>query len=147
MTQVVLAYWLPLGLVAAYATLRGGGPEKCAAIMLVAALILTALVRPAGAHRFASVQRSVLLVDLTLLAGLVWLAIRADRTWTVFLAAFHGLTLLGHLGRAENPDLWQLGYYLMTNLPFYPGLAALMIGTVAHQRRLQRSRIDPSWKT
>lgn len=147
MIIILLRFWLPLAFVAVYAGVRGSAPERMGAALLVAAASLTLLVRPDQVHRYGSVERGVLLVDMVLMLALVGLAVRANRLWPSILAALHGLTLLGHLGKAENPDLWALGYHLMITLPVLPGLAVLAAGVWSHDRRMRRSGSDPSWRS
>jgi predicted lysophospholipase L1 biosynthesis ABC-type transport system permease subunit len=143
---VLLWFWLPLAAVCTYAGARGGGPERVGATLLLSAAIATLIVRPADPHRYANVLIGVLAVDALLMVGLVWLAVRAARSWPIATAALHGISLLGHLGKAENVKLWALGYELILILPVPLIVLTLAVGTWTHQRRRRTFGVDLSWK-
>lgn len=143
---LLVRFWLPLLLVVTYAVRRGGGPERGGAALLLVAALATVAVRPTGQHRYADLAAGVLIVDAALMIGLVWLAIRAARVWPLGMAALHGISLLGHLGKAENVRLWALGYELILILPAPLIVLTLGVGTWTHQRRLRMLGADISWK-
>ncbi|EZP49959.1 hypothetical protein [Sphingomonas sp. RIT328] len=145
LVALLLRFWLPLLATLLYAARRGGPPERAAGGMLLAAAVGTLVVRTDFAHRYSSVQGSVVLIDVLLLVGLVALALKADRRWPILLAALHGMTVLGHVGKALNPNLLRLGYAVMISMPALPGLAVLAVGTWRHQLRMRRHGTDPSW--
>lgn len=129
-----LTFWTMLVAVAAYASARGGGVERSAAAMLLGAAIATVLVRSDAALRYSSIETGVLTVDALLLVGLIAVAVHSGRWWSIALATLQAVTLLGHLGKRLDPDLWRLGYAIMITAPAYPGLIALAIGTWQHRR-------------
>jgi len=120
--------------VGAYALARGGKPERTAAALLVAAAVATVLVRSGAERRYSSVESGILAVDVCLLAGLVLVAVRSGRWWSIALAVLQAVTLLGHLGKRLDPELWRLGYAIMITGPAYPGLLALAIGVWQHRQ-------------
>lgn len=144
---VVLAFrfWVPLLLVVAYAWRRGGAPERIVAAMLLTAAVATVVVRSDFATRFSWVHPQIVVVDVILFCGLLAVALRADRIWPMPLTALQGVTLMGHVGKILNPDLWSLGYAVMIALPVLPGITILAIGTWRHQRRVRRTGNDRSW--
>lgn len=95
--------------------------------------------------RFASVEIGVMIVDITLLAGLLLLMAKANRWWPILLTALQMMTVLGHLGKWLNPQIMQLAYAIMLFVPAYPGILVLAIGTYRHRRRLQWNGADASW--
>ena len=142
-----ITFWTMLGTAASYAFKRGGGAERAAAAMLVLAAVGTVLVRSTVATRYSNVESGVVAVDVVLLVGLVVVAVRSGRAWSVALAVLQSVTLLGHLGKRLDPDLWRLGYAMMITGPAYPGLVALAIGTFRHRRRsAETSRTVSSWR-
>ncbi len=143
---LLLRFWLPLLAACLYAVRRGGAPERAAGWMLLTASFATLVVRTEFSHRYRSIQGSVVLIDVILLAALVALALKADRRWPILLAALHGVTVLGHLGKFLNPHLWRLGYAVMIAVPTLPGLVVLAAGTWRHQSRLRANGTDPSWR-
>lgn len=139
-----IAFWTMLLVAAAYATVRGGVSERLAAAMLLGAAVATVLVRSNASQRYSSVEVGVLVVDGLLLAGLVVVALRSGRGWSITLAALQTVTLLGHLGKRLDPELWRLGYAIMVTAPAYPGLLALAIGTRQHHRATRTRSSAPT---
>ena len=129
------------------AAIWGGAPERTAAALLIAAYAVTRLAARPLAARYGPLDVTMLTVDLLLLAGLLLLSVRADRSWPIVLTALHSLTVLGYLGGAVNPALRQLGYAIFLTLPAWLGMSPLWIGIVTHQRRLRQHGVDKSWRT
>lgn len=73
---------------------RGGGVDRLASAMIVAAVIAEPLV---GGIEFNSWRIGIALVNLTLLLGLGALALRADRWWLILLTGFQLVSVLTHL--------------------------------------------------
>lgn len=145
LVALLLRFWVPLLLVCLYAIRRGGVPERIAGWMLLIAAIATVFVRSEFRVRYGYVQASVAAIDVTLLIGLVILAVKADRRWPMLLTALHAVTVLGHVGKLLNPELLRLGYAVMIALPTLPGLLVLAAGTWRHRSRVRRFGTDPSW--
>lgn len=146
MPSVLIWFWLPFAIVTAYALARGGGPERWAAALLIAAAWATYVLKPASG-RYLKADASIVAVDLGLLACLILLAAKSNRTWPVAIAVLHGITSLGHLSRSVNPDIRGMAYWLILMPPQIGGLIVLAAGTWRHRRRLRRLGADPSWKT
>lgn len=142
---LLVRFWLPLILVCIYAARKGGGPERTVAAMLMAAAVATVAVRSDFAVRYHSISGAVLVIDIILFGGLTIVATKANRQWPIILASLHGVTLLGHLGKALNPELWRLGYAVMISAPALPGLVVLALGTWRHRRRIAKNGADASW--
>ncbi len=130
-----ISFWTMLVAAAAYAFARGGGTHRLAAGSLLAAAVGTVLVRSGWDIRYSSVETGVLVIDGLLFAVLLVVAARSGRGWAIALAVLQAVTLLGHLGKRLEPDLWRLGYAIMVTAPAYPGLLALVIGTLQYRRR------------
>lgn len=144
MSWIAASFWISLVGVCSYALARGGPAERRVAVMLAAAAVLTAAVREPWASRYSTLELRVALVDLALLAGLVVVAVRAGRVWPIALCALQAVTVLGHLGKLLDPDLWRLGYALMIMVPVFPGLVLLAVGTWRHAARTPRSSATSS---
>lgn len=130
-----ITFWTMLVSVGVYAYARGGSQERATAAMLVGAAVGTVFVRSAAALRYSAVEVGVLTIDVVLFVALVVMAARSGRGWSIALAVLQAVTLLGHLGKRLDPDLWRLGYAIMVTGPAYPGLVALAIGVLQHGRR------------
>ncbi|QJU56685.1 hypothetical protein HL653_01785 [Sphingomonas sp. AP4-R1] len=122
-------------LVCAYALRRGGKPERWAASILLAGMVLTwALIRH-SAQRYHAPEIGVAVADGLTLVALVWLMLRADRYWPGWLAAMQAIVVLSHLAMLLRvTDI--PGYYKNTiQLWIYPQLAVLATGVLRHRLR------------
>jgi len=138
-----IAIWLGC---CGYALWRGGPPERLAAVIfLAAALASAALQSPEGA-RFKAIDPGVLTVDIAVLAGLMVLALFADRFWPLWMSAMQAVSVLSHLAIATNPDVIPWAYWRAATLWSYPMLLLLAGASWAHRRRLLAAGSDPSWK-
>ena len=130
-----------------YAILRGGAPERLCAAIFVMAYILSTIAQSGPAVRFEWVEVGVFAVDLAVLLALLVLAMRANRFWTLWVAALQIIGTAGHGVKLADPDVMRSGYAIALALWAYPQLLLLVIGTWNHRRRLARNGADPSWSS
>jgi hypothetical protein len=136
---------LVLVLCCGYAWWKGGGPERGAATIYFAGVVLTNLAQNASATWWSSVDAGVFAVDVAVLCGLLGVALMAERFWPIWLTAFHLLGTTGHLVKMADPGLIPWGYAFIIAVWSYPMLALIAAGTTAHQRRVARLGRDRSW--
>ena len=136
------AFWLLLPLAAIFAWVRGGKAEQATSAAYIAATILSVIVRPKLAY--FHVEWAIFATDLLLLAGLVWLAVKAGYMWLILSAALQALSCLAHLAELMEPRSYVLGYQLMAEVSGYPTLVLLAIGIWQHHRRQQQNASDIS---
>lgn len=141
----ILVYNLVQALVCLYALARGGSPERLVAIMFLVAAGATYLVPFVPNHSWHSVRVPILLIDLALLAGLVGIAVRANRFWPIWIGALHLLTVAVHGIRAIDPAFVSWMYGAAIGKIAYPMLLLLLIATARHRRRLLDRGRDPDW--
>ena len=103
----------------------GGFDEQITAGAFVAATIISRIVQTNYAHT----ETGVLVVDLALLAGLVVLALRSDRFWPMYAAAFQFVGTLVHIGSMTEQGDYAWAYAVGLVFWSYPVMAALMAGT------------------
>ena len=130
-----------------YALWRGGAPERSGAVIFLIAVVLTRIAISEAASRFSSVELGILIVDLAVLAALLFLALRAERYWPIWLTALHIVGTAGHIVKLADPDTIRRAYAFALAFWSYPQLFLLAIGTYRHQQRLARNGADPSWST
>jgi len=132
-----------LVLVALYAFLRGKRDEKQVVAILVLGVIATELVLPPPRERFDTIELELLLVDLAVLGGFVWVALRSSRFWPLWVAGLQLTTILGHLLKAANESLFAKAYAASLVFWFYPMLLILVIGTwrVNRRKRLEQCKV------
>ena len=122
-------------LVALYALLRGQRDERQVGLIMVAALLATELVLPPAHERFESVETKLLLVDLAVFAGFLWVALRSDRFWPLWIAGLQLTMLLGHALKILDADLFSKAYAAALLFWAYPEVLILAIGTWRTHRR------------
>lgn len=145
--QVLLVLSLiVLGTFAAYS--RGGPPERFAAVLLAGLVLVDTvyhlLFGPSG---FDRVDPWHVFLDVTMLGLLMWLALRANRIWPLFVAAAQLLSVTGHIAVLVQPDGMRRAYWAMTQIPQYIQLTALLAGAIAHARRERMIGPYRSWRT
>ena len=92
------------------------------------ALTLAAVSAPPD--HFRSVETGILIVDAAAFIAFAILALRADRFWPIWAAAFGGLGVLGHLARwYAGTDMTPRAYYVGIVIWSYPILALIAIGS------------------
>lgn len=135
MTWELSSFWLLLVVACVYAQRRGGLPERVVAAQLLTAAVLTVLCRAGVSIRYSSIDLGVVMIDAFLLIGLIAVTVSVDRAWPIPLTSLQAIAVLGHFCKLVNPELWRLGYALMTTAPAYPAVILLIVGTYRHDRR------------
>ncbi len=104
----------------------GGNDEKLASIGFMLATAVTPFVNE---NKYYHPEVGVLLVDLVLLTGLMVLALRSDRFWPMWAAAFQLVAVTVHV--ASFTEQGDLAWAYAVGLIFwsYPVMISLMIGT------------------
>lgn len=128
-----------------YAFVAGGGPERWGAAVYALGCLASHLAYSAPPIKFRSVETGVLIVDVLVFAAFIFLALRANRFWPIWVSALIGIGLLAHPARWAGPETVPWAYQIMLSIWSYPSLALIAIGTFNHRRRLVRSGADPSW--
>ena len=103
---------------------RGDRAAKLAGLACVAAWFFTPIAH--FTHSWVGPQWGILSVDLLLLLSLLWLALRSDRIWLLFAAAFQLLEVVMHLAMAADRSVAPLPYAL--GLAIWSYLVLLTVG-------------------
>lgn len=128
-----------------YAFWAGGGPERLGAAVYAVSVAATHLILTTQYSRWLVVEVGVFIVDVVTFLAFVPIALRADRFWPLWVNAFLGLGVLGHLARLVGPDTFWWAYAVVLTIWSYPILALIALGTFLHRRRLARHGADRSW--
>jgi hypothetical protein len=136
-----------VGLLGAAALRWGAGPEKVCA----AALVFVTLVDPiyhilVRYPVFETVDIGHLVMDAGVAAAFIAVALRANRVYPLWLAAFQLVSLLSHFARELTEVLPMLAYGLMSYGPYYIILLILAGGIFAHARRMKILGPYRSWR-
>lgn len=144
MIHILIYYALALA-TCWFAVRHGGVPERIVAIAFLLAASGSSALAFTARPAFRSVDGALLSVDLALLAGLIAVALFANRFWPIWISALHLLAIAVHGVRAYDPALVPWMYAAAISKIAYPMLALLVIGTERHRRRRSSHGIDPDW--
>lgn len=128
-----------------YALARGGAPERLAAIVIAAGVGLTILFAGAWEHRFAHVEYGILLADALVLAGLLAIALRAERFWPLWMSGAQLLMVVLHLPILLNPDVKAQAYHHLQAGLSWLIVGMLIVATWRHRQRIRHAGTDRSW--
>ena len=146
MSHVLVYYAIALA-TCWFAFRHGGRPERLVAAAFLLAAIVSSVLAFSARPAFRSVDGALLSVDLALLAGLVAVAMFANRFWPIWISALHLLAITVHGVRAYDPTLVPWMYAAAISKIAYPMLAVLIVGTERHRRRRWSYGCDPDWSS
>lgn len=133
-----LAYWTLLALTCAYALTCGRRDERVAAVTCLGATVLTlAMLSPLSA-RYSNVESGVMLVDLGVLAAFVFIALKSERFWPLWIAGLQLTTTVAHVLKAVDAALLPEAYGAAMRFWSYPILIILALGTFRGRHRERR---------
>lgn len=135
-----LLYWTLLTLTCGYAFSRGRADERIVAAVCVAASLLTAVVLSPLHSRYTGVESGELAIDIATLGVFVFVALRSDRFWPLWVAGLQLTTSMSHLLKAVDLGLVPKAYAAAEKFWSYPILVILVIGTWRSHRRVQAQR-------
>jgi hypothetical protein len=141
----IFAFATVLILSISFALVRGGGPERWGALVIVSMTVIqvgsTFVERP----RFYSVDLTSVVVDAYGVIGFGVIALYARRAWPIWATSLQILSLSSHFARQVDKDVSPMVYGLMKSGPTFLVLLGLLVGTLAHARRLRAQGRDPGW--
>jgi hypothetical protein len=135
-STTVLAIFIATWLLARF---RGGPPERIAGTILIVWIGIDFIYhRLFGSSGFSSVDPVHLLLDGAQLAAIGWVALNANRMWPLWAAAAALITFSGHVAVLIHPDGMSQAYWAVSSFPQWIQIAALLLGVIAHARRLRK---------
>lgn len=116
---------------------RGGAPERAVAFILFSATLLT-MVAAASPHVvFQSLETGIFVIDVAAFLALAAVALFANRTWPMVIAALQLVTIFSHIVALMKITLpWT--YAFLLSIWSYPMLLVLVIGTWRHSGRVRQ---------
>ncbi|GAA0629715.1 hypothetical protein GCM10009422_29020 [Brevundimonas kwangchunensis] len=120
-------FYLLLSLtVFAFAWLRGGHTERAGVAILVCAYVVSLVAQYIHLNGFRVAEA---LIDLLVLAGFGWLALRRDRWWTLAATALATLVMVAHTLTFLTPDLTP--QHVRADIAARWGIGALVVVCLA----------------
>jgi len=132
---LVILFWLLLFMSCGYALWRGRKYERIAAVVFVAATILSILGHSALRVRYVGLEAGDLIVDTAVLFAVIAIALASDRFWPLWVAGLQLVDSMSHVMKAIDADLLPKVYGAAERFWSYPILLILLIGAWRQQRR------------
>lgn len=114
----------------AFAFVRGGAPERIGAGLNLAASAITTGLRLIDASFFAPDEIVIFSIDLTVVAGFYWLAIKTTRFWPIWAFGFGLADIFMNLSGTAFPRAPLFVFHTSLGIYTYLALGALALGTV-----------------
>lgn len=144
LSSVVLATLVILALLAFR---FGGEPER----MLALLLLVTDMADNSyhwifGRSDFVNVEPVHVVLDLITLAGVLWVALRANRFWPLPVCSLQLIVVTGHLSVYSPVPGLNRAYWAISTFPGWLQMLLLLVGITAHARRRGRIGAYPDWR-
>jgi hypothetical protein len=134
-----LVYHLILASICGYALWRGQFDERVTAIVCLAATLATRMALSPAAQRYSSVEVGVLVVDSVTFLAFVYVALRSDRFWPLWVSGLQLTTTMAHFMKAIDSDLFPQAYAAAGRFWGYPILLILAVGAYRTNMRTKRA--------
>jgi hypothetical protein len=119
--------------VCAFTYWRGGWPERVASTAMVVGSLASGLVE--NRSDWGATQWGDLVIDVAYLGLMLWLALRSDRYWPLWAAAFQLLSVVIYLARMADRRIGAHAPLSATVIWSYLILVTITIGAWLHWRR------------
>jgi hypothetical protein len=130
-----IIFWMVLFASCGYALWRGRRYERIAAIVFIAATVVSILMRSPIEGRYHGVEASDLVIDTAVLVAVLAIALLSDRFWPLWAAGLQLVGSMSHLLKAIQADLLPHVYGAAERFWSYPILIILFIGAWRQHRR------------
>jgi hypothetical protein len=133
-----LIFWGILLATCGYALWRGRKYEQIAALICLAATVVSVSMSSPLNQRYVGLEMGDVLVDFLVLGAFVFVALRSDRFWPLWVAGLQLTMSISHVLKAIQPDLIPIAYAAAERFWSYPILAIIAIGTWRSDQRRKR---------
>ena len=137
-----------LGVAIALGVWRGAGPERACAGIYLAMWLLDRLYHEmfGTIEALSGIDVGHVAIDALSALGLVYVALYANRNYTLWLASMQLAALLSHFLRIISPGIDPTAYALLMASPMYLAILIYAVGIMRHLRRQQRHGRYRSWR-
>ncbi|HEV2078292.1 MAG TPA: hypothetical protein VGR19_00105 [Allosphingosinicella sp.] len=127
----------------AYALRNGGSEERQGALTILLGTLLSEVaseVGPSSADpRWGGIEIDLLVIDAAAFIAFLVIAYRSKKFWPIWAAASQLVAVLTHWVVILNPSIVRTVYATAQPFWIFPVLAAVALGTRAHQRSLRET--------
>jgi len=134
-----LIFWAVLAVTCGYALLRGRRYEQYAALICIAASVVSVLARSPVQHRYVGVEAGDLVIDTAVLIAFTVIALRSDRFWPLWVAGLQLTISMSHILKAINLHLMPQAYAAAERFWSYPTLLIIAFAAWRTHRRLREA--------
>jgi len=114
----------------------GAAPERVVLqIWLVVTILDVVYHASVGQAKYNGIDLIHLVLDVGAMAGFLWVALRANRVWPLWVAALQIQPLAVHLAMMLRLPGHGMAYWMMITAPANLEFLTLLIGTLAHVHR------------
>ncbi len=144
---MIWLYRIAIAAIFLFALRKGEEPER-----LVVAIIVGAAVLDGANHAmfgdpvFFSVNPGHLVIDTWAMLSMLWIALKANRGWPMWACSAQIIVVLGHVSKLIDLSVVRYGYFAMMQLPISIQAGAILAGTYAHVRRVERIGHYHAWR-
>lgn len=131
----VIIFWALLLLSCGYALVRGRKYERLAAIVFLAASLVSFLAHLSFGRGYVTMNGGEIAVDSAVLIAVVAIALASDRFWPLWVAGLQLVDSLSHILKAITVSLPPWAYAIAERFWSYPILVILFIGAWRQHRR------------
>ncbi|HEX5238068.1 MAG TPA: hypothetical protein VFW39_06360 [Sphingomicrobium sp.] len=131
----VMLFWLLLLVSCGYSLWRGRKYERIAALVFIAATILSIVGQSLLRVYYVEIETSDLIVDSAVLVAVIAIALVSDRFWPLWAAGLQLVDSMSHLMKAVDADMLPQVYGTAERFWSYPILMVLLIGAWRQHRR------------
>jgi hypothetical protein len=146
-----MRFWLTvLALVLLFrlAIRRGGQPEIFVSVTFIASFaIILAMRIMTGIPNFIFFDPLLFTVDFVIQGVFFWVALRANRFWTLCICSLQLIVLVTHLAKLLHVRGMAGVYWGMTTIPIYVEYLFLLIAIRIHARRVEKFGLYPDWQS
>jgi len=125
----------------AYALRKGGSEERQGALTILLGTLLSEVASEAGPSwsdpQWGGIEIDLLMIDAAAFIAFLVIAHRSKKFWPIWAAASQLVAVLTHWVVILNPSIVRTVYATAQPFWIFPVLAAVALGTRAHQRSLR----------
>jgi len=126
---------------------KGDEPERLVAFTIVAMFGFDiANHQFFGDPTWFEVNPGHFVIDVWALLSLTWVALKANRGWTLWISATQVIVVMAHFAKLLEIDEARRSYWIMTQIPVLAQMVVLIIGTCAHVIRQRRIGPYAAWR-